>query len=407
MLPLKPTDILLLTHTPLSAMDTVGNARYVQLAEQLDAAGFSVTLAVPNPEILPPTHFRVTASDAETLESLLRRHDTVISTSREYTARQISREDHLQIFDVADISFDEISRNEAGVQERIANILENANLILCGSPYQRDLWMGVAACRGALSPQAPYQHQPGEWMVVVPHGHPSYPPAPESAEAGAEPAAHSPADYVWLGGYDHLADLETALGAFVSLCQAGHEGNLLLPPPASAEESSGWEKAQHLVANLDARDSQRIQLAPESMTPRQQLAAMEQAKAGIISTRDSAASRFWSGAPISTAIWLRLPSVCSRGCFMSFLAEELEIGVCAAAGDVDDLAQKLSRVVDPAVQASLRANLQEVHSHFGWNQAIRPLLQFLERPPAMMERPVEQNSTWGRSVWRAVGRLFE
>lgn len=406
---MTPTDILILTSRPLSAAETVGNSRAINLAAQLDLAGFNVTLAVPNPEIVPPMHFRVTASDAETMESLIRRHDTIISTGQEYTARQISKTDHLQVFDVAEYRFKELSPMDAGLQERLGFIFDSADLILCGDLHQRDLWMGLAAGRGAFGPEGANSRNPLEWLAVVPYGHPGIIPAISDQSLSVNGFSKSGPGIVWNDGYDELMDFTDAMEAVVQLSQAGHQARITFLPPGSSspEHVAGWENLKALASELDPRDADAVHFAPEDLTPYQRLHLIASATAVVCCTREIPDARYWAAPPIAEAIWLHVPVICTRGSFMAFLTEELDFGMSCAPGDIEDLALKIARVEDPQVQATFKRNLAEVHSHFGWDKAVRPLLHFLQRPPQTLEKITEPSSTWGRSVWRAVGRLFE
>ena len=406
---MTPTDILILTSRPLGKVETVGNSRAINLATQLDLAGFNVTLAVPNPEIVPPMHFRVTASDAETMESLIRRHDTIISTGMEYTARQISKADHLQIFDLADFRFDSLAPMDAELQERLGFVFESADLILCGNLHQRDLWLGLAAGRSAFGGEAGIARNPLEWFAVVPYGHPGYVPGSGDEHPAINGFAMHGPGLVWNAGYDELMDYTGALNAVVQLCQAGRPTRITFLPPEhdTAEQRAGWDHLRALAAELDPRDADAVHFAPQEMTPYQRWHLLSMATALLCCTRDVPDARFWTAPPMADAVWLQIPLVCTRGSFMAFLAEELDFGLCCSPGNVEELALNLARVEDPQVQAGLKRSLAEVHSHFGWDKAVRPLLQFLKRPPENLDKITEPSSTWGRSVWRAVGRLFE
>jgi len=401
---MKPTDILILTSTPLSRVAIAGNCRPVQLARQLDEAGFEVTLAIPNPEIMPATHFRVTASDAETLESLIRRHDTVISTGAEYTHRQISREDHYQTFDVADIPFEELT-GEPTAEDRVSNILSSADLILCGSPFQRDFWLGMAAGRGAFAALRNRTTAPMVWFAVVPYGQPGY-QLPEVENANG--ADHHGA-LTWNGGYSPMYDPDSAIQASVQLARAGHGHQLVFLPPTTldADEASAFQALQERVSQIDSRDTSQIVFLPPETTAAERNQVLKRSRGVVCITRDTPDVRLWHAAPLVEAVWTKVPFVCTRGPFMSFLADELEIGFPTSPGDRDDIAGRIARLCEPEVQTAMRRNLDEVYSHFGWDRIMRPLLEFLQRPSQMVERMPEQPNHWGRSVWRAVGRLFE
>ncbi|MGI8905565.1 MAG: glycosyltransferase [Candidatus Sumerlaeaceae bacterium] len=404
---MTPTDILIIASRALAAAETLGNARCINLATQLDLAGFNVTLALPNPEIVPPMHFRVTASDAETMETLIRRHDTIISTGQEYTARQISKADHLQIFDVAEYRFDQLAEMDAGLQERLAFIFESADLILCGNLHQRDLWLGLACSRGAFGGETAQGRNPLEWFAVVPYGHPGHVPAHD--ESSSNGFHKNGKGLVWNGGYDELMDYPSAISAAVQLCQAGRETHITFLPPEldTPPQRAGWENARALADELDPRDAVAVRFASEDLNPYQRWHLISSATGVICCTKDAPDARFWPAPPLAEAVWLQVPVVCTRGSFMAFLAEELDFGLCCSPGDEEELALKIARLDDMSVQRTLKGNLAEVHSHFAWDKAVRPLLQFLQRPPQSLDKLTEPSSTWGRSVWRAVGRLFE
>lgn len=404
-------DILIIAPGPLDLDRPGRNIRSLQLAHLLDGAGFRVTYALPNPEAFSDVRFHLATSEPESIENLLKRHQVVISSGLEYSTREVARRANIQIFDVADYLFSDLINSAATPSSRMKLLLDHADLILCGTPYQRDLWIGAAACHGRFASGELAERDPLELMLVMPYGHP-----------GSEPGARFPRIkgvlegiettdtlLVWYAGYESLFDPQPVVTAMRGMAELAPNTKLLFLPPKRQQEAQSRimeqliEQAQH-----EQVFGTNVFFLKEEMTQKDYTDILCEADAAVCCTKDSADNRFWTAPEIVEAVWAQVPVVCTRGSFLASLVEDLHVGYAALPGDPVDIAESLVRISDSATAALMRKNMKEVHRHFSWEVAVRPLIQFLQNVPAQLPTGDDASKGgWGHAVRRVVSRFFE
>jgi glycosyltransferase involved in cell wall biosynthesis len=392
----------------VDAGETESNLRPIQIARALHSAGYSITLALPNPEVLPETGFRVTTSEPQTMPGLLKRHRIVISTGTEYPPRTIARRSSIQVFDLADATVADLAESKTLPTK---TLMEKGDLVLCGSQHQRDLLMGMAVAYGLQRTSRAGDADLIERFAVVPYGH-SGAIKPDSGACkalGIENIRPEDPLLAWISGFPSFLDPVCAVRAMRGVREVIPNARLVfLPPPGS--DSGGADRRRQAMDAAEAEGllGEHVFFPDPPLHPKMHRDALAAASGFVCAGAFAADYRAWAAPPFLDAIRAEKPLVCTRGCVLASVVDELRLGYAVAPDDPADLAARMVRILDPGSRKTMRANLHEAAPHFGWESTIAPLRNFLD---AFAERlgtgKNKAGALPGQFVKRAVGKLFE
>ena len=408
---LNSPDILVFAPEALDAGAPGRSQRALNIARLLDAAGFAVTLALPNPEAMPETNLRITNSEARTVSGLLKRHGVVISTATQYTVRQMNRESFIQIFDVADASFDELSAMNSPEMSRLPLMIETADLLLCATPYQRDFWTGAAAAMGRFSMPGPAARAAARLTTVVPHGHGGNKPVQGGSLVKGTFAEIGERDtlFVWASGYAPFMDPVCAVTAMRGAAQINPAVKLLFLPHDSGDEAAAaMQLKAREAAEAEGVLGTHVFFLPGPLGADEREAVLGEADSILCCTTDSPQTRYWAAPTLAEAVGACLPLACSSGSHLASVVERSKLGMVMEAGNPVDVAEKLLLMADAAARGKLRASIEAARDGFSWERAVAPLVDYLgllPETPARALKPEEKG--WGTTVRRAVEKFFD
>jgi hypothetical protein len=291
-------------------------------------------------------------------------------------------------------------------------MLDTGDLFLCGTPYQRDFWIGAATSHGRFSSaQGAVHPDPLELFQVMPYGHPGSQPEARFPRIKGVLDGVEATDtlLVWNAGYESLFDPGPVITAMRAIAGIAPQTKLLFLPPRQQLEQQ-TKVVEQLIEHSQAESvfGKNVFFLREEMAQKDYTDILCEADAAVCCTKSSSDSRFWTGPEIVEAVWAQVPVVCTRGGFMAALVDDLHLGLAATSGDPVDIAEKLVRVGEPAVSAQLKKNIKGIHGHFSWELAVRPLVEFLESlPPNLQPDAKTSAGGLGHAMRRVVGRLFD
>lgn len=397
-------EILVIARERFDPANPGRNTRPYHIALMLDAAGFEVTLAVPNPETLPEARFRVTTSEKKTLRGLLKRSSVVVSSGREYPVQWQMNLKALQVFDLVD-SMDEI--NNGALDQQVLHLLHCGDMILCGNPYQRDVLLGAASGLGRFSDPQWRTRNPLELFASVPYGHPGDLPALKQPRLRGVVPGINPKDRVvlWHGPMDVVADPETAI-AGIALLEARHPEIKLVfaTPKADAAAQNPVYKRTYdyaCAAGMAGKSVFFVDLDDRDHGP-----LLREADATVCCLREGTGNRFWSARHAIESVWAQTPLVLSRGNYMATLVDSLRIGLSASPYDELAVADRLVNICERGARTTFFENLQTMHQHFAWDRAVQPLIHALENPPEQAAPRGKPHRNWAARVRLAMANLF-
>ena len=223
--------VLVLSSEPVGEQMAGPAIRAAELARAL-AGEHDVTLAAPGPSRTPDERVRLVEAGFEDYDALVRaarEHEVVVA--QELPPTLLARLARLPARLVLDLYnpivvevLEAVAARPPRAQRRIQNLIAAralaqcavADLVLCASERQRDLWLGGMALNGLIELEA-YRRDPGlrSLVDVVPFGIPGGPPPSRSGVVRAAFPAIEEGEPVllWAGGIWGWLDAATPIRA--------------------------------------------------------------------------------------------------------------------------------------------------------------------------------------------------
>lgn len=408
--------VLVFAPEPVTENFTGPTLRAVALARELGRE-FDVTLGAreseaPDPrgrgerrtaELLAGEPFAVAPWTRRTAAALARRFDVVISTGLQYPASEMVRARFVQVFDLYDPVLFEILAGEAHVpmgnghhlgflRRLTALALLCADHIVCASERQRDLWLGALYIAGRLGRRhGPLGVTPAELFSIVPFGHDGLSalesgaagPRGRGAFRGVHPGIGAEDRLIlWGGGVWNWLDPETLVRAVAEIARERSDVKLLFlglrPSDAPHHDHALGERMIALARELGVLD--RAVFFNRGWTPLAGRAeALAEADLAVCTAPDTAENHFAFRARLVDAIGAGVPIICTRGSALAAFAEENEVGLAVAPGDVRALREAILEALRPERQRQMRRHLALCRDTLRWDVCAEPLRAFCRR----------------------------
>ena len=306
--------------------------------------------------------------------------------------------------------------------------LRRADLMVCASEKQRDLWLGQLAGLGRINPRT-YDQDPTlrALLDVVPFGLPAArPQRTKPAVRGVVPGigADDPL-LLWGGGIYNWFDPLTLLRAVARLRDRHPDVRLyfmgLRHPNPEIPTMRMAHEAQQLSAELGLTGTTAF--FNEGWVPyAERQDVLLEADLGLSTHLDHVETAFSFRTRILDYLWADLPVVCTAGDSLADLVAAEGLGVTVPAGDVGALHDALDALLSsPERRAEARARIEGVRDRFRWSEVLAPIRRFCaaggpapdRADPAtradiealQWDRPVAQG--WRGTVQRAADHVAE
>jgi glycosyltransferase involved in cell wall biosynthesis len=357
--------------------------RAYELARAL-AADARVTLAAPAPSALGDERFSLLEAglaDYDALIAAVREHDVVVAQllPPRLLAR-VWREAARFVVDLYNPTVVEVIEATRGkpaasrarlnriVGRAAAAHLAAADLTLCASERQRDLWLGVLAGRELLEADAL------DRFAVVPFGVRSEPPRRADPPVMRGPLV--PADariLLWGGGIWDWLDAPTAIRATARLPDNVHLVFQGVKRPALLErdEHAAGARAIALARELGL---ERVHFNHDWVPYEQRGAWLLEADLGVSAHPAHLETRFAYRTRIADYLWAGLPVVTSAGDVLGDHVAARGLGRAVPAGDDAAFAAACAELLaDPR---PARVAIAQAASELRWDRVVQPLLDF-------------------------------
>jgi glycosyltransferase involved in cell wall biosynthesis len=271
-----------------------------------------------------------------------------------------------------------------------------ADLVICASEQQRDLWLGGMGLAGLIDVER-YRADPTfrSYVDVVPFGLPDHAPqATRRVLKGVWPGigADDPV-LLWAGGVWRWLDAITPIRAVERLRAQGHRAHLVflgvgrpaVDPasiPSSADEAIAFAAERGLEGECVHFNRGWVPYAERA-------AYLLESDLGVCAHFDHLEARFSFRTRVLDHFWAGLPSVVSAGDAIGELVERRGLGSAVAAGDHEAFADACAALIgDRANYAATAARVRELAPTMRWSRVAEPLVRFCaERRPA--RRPAQ------------------
>lgn len=387
------TRVLFVSAEPVGAAMAGPAIRVVELARAL-AEHCEVSVAAPpasDPDDVPGELIEAGLSDFEPLLEAVRRHDVVISQRLPpQLLRYVAR---MPVRFVADLynpqMIEVLEAGATGSAPRRAwrSMLGQcavADLVICASEKQRDLWLGGMALAGLLDPER-YAADPTfrSFVDVVPFGLPERAPrASAPVVKGVMPGIGAEERVLlWAGGVWRWLDALTPIRALERLRAGGRAVHLVflgtgrpaLAPgdvPTSAGEAMRFASERGLEGKC-------VHFNPGWVPYEERDAYLLEADVGVCAHHDHLEARFSFRTRVLDHIWAGLPSVVSSGDAIGELVERRGLGRAVEPGDDEGFAAALAELLDdPEAHAASSRRAGELAPSLRWSECARPLIRF-------------------------------
>jgi glycosyltransferase involved in cell wall biosynthesis len=414
------TSVLFVSAEPVGEAMAGPAIRVVELARVV-SRHCEVAVAAPppsDPSMVPGELVEAGLSDFDALLAAVRRHDVVVAQRLPpQLLRYVAR---MPVRFVADLYnpqmievLEAMDGSGASAQRRAWRSMLGqcavADLVVCASEKQRDLWLGGMSLAGLVDPER-YRDDPTfrSFVDVVPFGLPERPPrrADTPVLKGGWPGIEAEDRVLlWAGGVWRWLDAETPIRAVERLRAEGRAVHLVflgtgrpaLHPgsvPTSAEEAVAFARGRGLEGECVHFNRGWVPYAERE-------AWLAEADVGVCAHHDHLEARFSFRTRVLDHLWAGLPSVVSSGDSIGDLVDRRGLGRAVPPGDYEAFAAALGELLDdPAAYEAAARRVRETAPALRWAECARPLVRFCleheERPRRRPPRGALARATYGQ-----------
>jgi GT2 family glycosyltransferase len=389
--------VLLITADQIGEQMDAGGIRAWEMAREL-AVHHDVTLACAEPPGRHDPAFVTTIATPDAIDAQLGRSDVVVCYGLMLDRfPQVSACDLPVILDLHDpphLAGTGSGARSADVAaadiESLNRHLRRADLVVCASGKQRDLWLGQLSGLGRVNP-ATFDADSSlrSLLAVVPTGIPKPPPAqPGRALRGVVPGI-GPDDFVlaWPGGIEDWQDPLTLISAVAAAADDRPDLRLVvLPPPVDGPRSRMAERAKKAALDLDVLGS-HVVFIEERPTYDRRADLLVEADVGVQTRLGDAGGAFVLRPGVSDCIWANLPLLATEGDAVGDAIRDEGLGLAVPPGDVEALTRAILTLHDDAdLRAAARAAVDVAHRDLVWETAITPVMELVSAPRPAADR---------------------
>jgi glycosyltransferase involved in cell wall biosynthesis len=270
-----------------------------------------------------------------------------------------------------------------------------ADLVLCASERQRDLWIGGMALHGLIELEA-YRRDPSlrSLVEVVPFGIPAEPPQPSGVVRGAFPAiGEGEPVLIWGGGIWGWLDPATPIRALKRLEDAHLVFMGIGRPMLANTGQAAFARRAVELAEAEGLAGRRVHFNEGWVPYAERGAWLADADIGVSAHLDHLEARFSFRTRILDYLWAGLPVVTTGGDALGDLVAARGLGRAVEPGDVDAFAAACRVLLDDAgAREDARARIAELRPELRWSEVARPLVEWCGRiselPPRRPRRDV-------------------
>jgi glycosyltransferase involved in cell wall biosynthesis len=403
--------VLVLSAEPVGEQMAGPAIRAAELARAL-AAEHDVTLAAPGPSRAPDERVALVEAGFEDYDALVqaaRGHDVVVA--QELPPTLLGRLARLPARLVLDLYnpivvevLEAVAARPPRAQRRIQALIAAralaqcavADLVLCASERQRDLWLGGMALNGLIELEA-YRRDPGlrSLVDVVPFGIPAEPPPEPSGVVRATFPAIAEGERVllWAGGIWGWLDAATPIRAMKRLDDA-HLVFMGIGRPGLADTGQApFARRAVELAEAEGLAGRRVHFNEGWVPYAERGAWLAEADLGVSAHLDHLEARFSFRTRILDYLWAGLPVVTSSGDALGDMVAARGLGRAVEPRDVDGFAAACRSLLDDdGERAAARARIAGLQPELRWSEAARPLVDWCARsaelPPRRARRDV-------------------
>jgi glycosyltransferase involved in cell wall biosynthesis len=413
------TRVLFISAEPLGPSMAGPAIRVLELARAV-AAHCDVTVAAPGPSDAgdaPIELLEANLADFDTLLEAVKSHDVVVAQRLppqllRYVARMpvrfVADLYNPQMIEVLEAAGDGPSTSPRRAWRSMLGQCAVADLVICASEKQRDLWLGGMGLAGLIDVER-YRADPTfrSYVDVVPFGLPDRPPSRSAPVLkGVWPGiGEDDRVLLWAGGVWRWLDAITPIQAVERLRAGGRRVHLVFlgtgrprlagaDVPTSADEAIAFAAERGLEGDCVHFNRGWVPYAERE-------AYLLESDIGVCAHHEHLEARFSFRTRVLDHFWAGLPSVVSGGDAIGDLVDRRGLGRTVAPGDAEGFALACANLLDDrdAYDGAAR-RVRELAPSLRWSEVARPLVRFCReldsRPPRRPARSALVRATYGQ-----------
>jgi glycosyltransferase involved in cell wall biosynthesis len=413
------TRVLFISAEPLGPSIAGPAIRVLELARAV-AAHCEVTVAAPGPSDAgdaPIELLEANLADFDELLQAVKTHDVVVAQRLppqllRYVARMpvrfVADLYNPQMIEVLEAAGDGPSTSPRRAWRSMLGQCAVADLVICASEKQRDLWLGGMGLAGLIDIER-YRADPTfrSYVDVVPFGLPDREPTrSEPVLKGVWPGI-GPDDQVllWAGGVWRWLDAITPIKAVERLRAAGRRVHLVFlgtgrprlkgaDVPSSADEAIAFAAERGLEGECVHFNRGWVPYAERE-------AYLLESDIGVCAHHEHLEARFSFRTRVLDHFWAGLPSVVSSGDAIGDLVDRRGLGRAVEPGDAEGFALACASLLDDReVYDGAARRVRELAPSLRWSEVAQPLVRFCReldaRPPRRPARSALARATYGQ-----------
>lgn len=393
------TRVLVLTSDHVNQTMAGPAIRSFEIARRLHAAGYRVTLAIPNQSDLSTPPFAMVSYDTPILERLVTEQDVVFFQGFALASYPFLRRSGARL--VADLYGPFLlelllTRKHDSEPERLADpehTLQVTNdqirlgdFFVCASEKQRDYWLGAMTALGRVNERTFAEDQSLRKLIdVMPFGLPSEPPHKQGPGIRETIAGIGPDDFVLLWGsaiYNWFDPLTMIRG--VALAAEKHpEVRLVIMaashPNPQVSVHTMEEQARELAGSLGLLDKHVF--FNQGWIPYERRADWYlDADVGVSTHEEHLEARFAFRTRFLDYFWAGLPILCTAGDTLGEDVSRLGLGVAVPPREPEAVAAAIGRLADKAFRARCSKAVRQYAKALTWEKVAMPLVRYCDNP---------------------------
>jgi glycosyltransferase involved in cell wall biosynthesis len=413
------TKVLFISAEPLGPAMAGPAIRVLELARAV-AAHCDVTVTAPGPSDAGDAPFELVEAqlaDFGFLLETIKRHDVVVAQRLPpQLLRYVARMPVRFVADLYNPLMIEVleaaaeSGPDSAARRAWRSMLGQcavADLVICASEKQRDLWLGGMGLAGLIDLER-YRADPTfrSYVDVVPFGLPDRPPAHrEPVLKGVWPGIGADDQVLlWAGGIWRWLDAITPIRAVESLRAGGRRAHLVFlgtgrprlgdaDVPSSADEAIAFAAERGLEGECVHFNRGWVPYAERE-------AYLLESDIGVCAHHEHLEARFSFRTRVLDHFWAGLPSVVSSGDAIGDLVDRRGLGRAVEPGDAEGFALACAHLLDDsAARADATRRVRELAPSLRWSEVAEPLARFCReldsRPPRRPAQGALARATYG------------
>ncbi len=270
----------------------------------------------------------------------------------------------------------------------IPRILRQADFLICGSPRQKDMWIGFMSALGLLGNNIILEEDL-DFIEVIPYG------VDEEKCPASPPLEDETLKIGWFGSMWDWYDPFPMLKAVRRLIDEGYGLRYFSTPltAPSGEEPRIALRFKEMVKDLDLESV--VSFSKERYPYDKRWKFFNQVNVGVISASETLEDIYSIRVRFFDYVWAGVPIIVSGKGYVSDIVKDYGIGLVIRNVE-EEWYKALRKLADVSFRLECAKRIKEVRRDFSWDKVIEPLVRYCNNPKRMIDHE------WIEAYWDAL-----